>query len=43
MLTRVICWIYGHSDMMRFDRGRMYLECSHCGRVTRGLTIEVKV
>ena len=42
MLTRVICWIYGHSDMIQFDQNRMYLECSYCGRETRGLTVEVR-
>jgi len=32
------CWILGHEDWVRRVPGRVYLECSNCGRETPGWT-----
>jgi hypothetical protein len=33
------CLLTGHEDLIRRDSDRMYLECSDCGRTTRGWTL----
>lgn len=39
-LHRQLCGLSGHKDMYRFERteggNRMFLECSNCGRETKG-------
>lgn len=33
------CLLMGHDDLIRRDFDRIYLECSDCGRATRGWTL----
>jgi len=37
MLARLWCrWVRGHAWIRTFYRGRVYLECCHCGAKTNG-------
>lgn len=33
------CLLMGHDDLIRRECDRIYLECSDCGRATRGWTL----
>jgi hypothetical protein len=35
----VRCLLMGHADLIRRESDRMYVECSECGRATRGWTL----
>ena len=34
------CLLMGHDDLIRREFDRIYLECSDCGRSTRGWTLD---
>jgi hypothetical protein len=39
MYPSLRCLVAGHEDRVQHQRGRMFLECAECGRVTSGWTL----
>jgi len=33
------CLLFGHADELRTVPGHLAVECTHCGRVSRGITL----
>ncbi len=43
-LKRCLCaLIVGHTWLLRFGKGKLYLECSNCAAVSAGMVIEDRI
>lgn len=33
-MTRLHCWLFGHTDLFQMTASRLWLSCATCGRQT---------